>query len=79
MYGVEPYTTEHARYFLEQVAMPTAVTFDPQAKTAPMDIAYVRFLLHYFHRALLPMVKKVGLSALRLAILQNVLIQPRIQ
>ena len=54
MYSVEIYTTEHARYFTKGVTMASGVEYNPQAKAALFDAAFLRFLLHYFHRALQP-------------------------
>ena len=54
MYGVETYTSEHARYFAKGVTMPSGVEYNPQAHAALFDAAFLRFLLHYFHKALQP-------------------------
>jgi len=54
VYGVEIYTAEHAQYFRKGVSMTTGMVYNPQAKVAPFDAAFLRFLLRYFHKALLP-------------------------
>ena len=60
MYGVEPYTSEHAQYFQdEEVVMPTSIELDPEANVAQADVAFLHFLLNYFHRALQPLLRKV--------------------
>lgn len=60
MHGVGPYTSEHAQYFQnEEVVMPTSIELDPEANVTQADVAFLHFLLNYFHRALQPLLKKV--------------------
>ena len=60
IYGVPPYTSEHAQYFQdEEIVMPTNVVLDYDAKVAQADVAFLHFLLNYFHRALQPLLRKV--------------------
>ena len=60
MHGVEPYTSEHAQYFLdEEVVIPTSIVLDQEASIAQADVAFLHFLLNYFHRALHPLLRKV--------------------
>ena len=64
MHGVEPYTSEHAQYFQdEEVVMPTSIVIDPEANVAQADVAFLHFLLNYFHRALQPLVRKVRIES----------------
>ena len=60
MHGVAPYTSEHAQYFQdEEVVMPTSIVLDPEANVIQADVAFLHFLLNYFHRALQPLLRKV--------------------
>lgn len=60
MHGVEPYTSEHAQYFQdEEVVVPISIVIDPEANVAQADVAFLHFLLNYFHRALQPLLRKV--------------------
>lgn len=60
IHGVEPYTSEHAQYFQDdEVTMPTSVVLDQEASIAQADVAFLHFLLNYFHLALQPMLRKV--------------------
>ena len=60
MHGVEPYTSEHAQYLQdEEVVMPATIVLDHEANIAQADVAFLHFLLNYFHRALQPLLRKV--------------------
>ena len=77
LYGVKPYTTEHAQCLLEmneEDSLPTNISLTSQASIVEMDVAFVRFLLLYFHRALVPVLRKVGMLILAVsAIHYNIL------
>ena len=72
MHGVEPYTTEHAQYFQdEEVVMPTTIVLDSEANVVQTDVAFLHFLLNYFHRALQPVLRKVCVVKTRMYIKLN--------
>ena len=58
-YGAEPYASEHAHYFQDEVVMPTTIVLDPDANIAHANVCFLHFLLSYFHRALQPLLRKV--------------------
>jgi hypothetical protein len=65
IHGVQPYTSEHAQYFQdEEVVMPTNVVIDPDANVTQTDVAFLHFLLNYFHRALQPLLRKVRIESI---------------
>lgn len=60
VYGVEPYTAEHAQYLLDQeVTLPSSIALDQDTGRVRVDMAFLRYLLGFFHRALQPALKKV--------------------
>ena len=74
MHGVEPYTSEHAQYFQdEEVVMPTSIVLDYEANIAQVDVAFLHFLLNYFHRALQPLLRKVHIMYGKHVVLQVLL------
>ena len=64
VYGMEPYTAEHAQHFKDGVSMPTGINYSSGIRTALVDVRFTRFLLHFFHKALLPAVRKVRTSCM---------------
>ena len=59
MYGVEHLSSDHTHYFLEGVAMPMGMMFDSQASVPAFDVRFTKFLLQFFCRTLVPVVRKV--------------------
>ena len=61
VYGVEPYTTEHAQFLLDdEVTLPSNITLDMDASRVRVDVAFLRYLIGFFHRALQPVLRKVS-------------------
>ena len=61
VHGVEPFTSDHALLFAEGHTIPKVITFDRKALAGSMTTSFVRFVIHYFYRAILSIVKKVSL------------------
>lgn len=62
LYGVNPYSTEHAQYLAdmgEEDTIPTSISLASRTNIRQVDVVFVRFLLQYFHRALIPVLRKV--------------------
>ncbi len=60
VYGVEKYTSEHARYLQKKdLALPSSISLEVDVTKVAMDAAFLRHLLSFFHRALQPALKKV--------------------
>ena len=59
-YGVEPYSSEHAQYLIDdEVVLPSSISMEMDTSKARMDVAFLRHLLYFFHRTLQPALKKV--------------------
>ena len=61
VHGVEPFTSDHAHLFAEGHTIPKMITFDRKALAGSMTTSFVRFVIHYFYRAILSIVKKVSM------------------
>ena len=60
LYGVEPYTSEHAQYLRdEEVVLPSGISLDVDSSKGRMDVAFLRYLLQFFHKILQPALRRV--------------------
>ena len=59
VYGAEHFTADHTHHFLENEPMPIGVTFDSRASIAVIDVKFTKYLLQFFYRTLVPVVRKV--------------------
>lgn len=60
LYGVEPYSSEHAQFLQdEDTTLPSSISMEMDTNKGRMDIAFLRHLLHFFHKTLQPALRKV--------------------
>ena len=59
-----PFTAEHAQWLAKQPTVPSVVTYQKSTTRAASEMAFVWFLVQYFHLVLLPLVRKVKKLAL---------------
>ena len=60
--GVDPYSSEHAQYLLDdEVTLPSSISLEAAADKTRMDVAFLRYLFHFFHKTIHPVLKKVGM------------------
>ncbi len=59
IHGLEPMINDHAQLFKEGATIQKSITFDRKAQLVNKSAGFVRFIVHYFSRALLLVIKKV--------------------
>ena len=69
VHGVEPFTSDHALLFAEGHTIPKVITIDRKTLVGSMTMSFVRFVIHYFYRAILSIVKKVSMLDIALLLL----------
>ena len=59
VHAMEPMSADHAQFFKEGATIPKYIAYDRKAELVPKSAGFVRFILQYFCRALLVVIKKV--------------------
>ena len=61
IHGVESLTNEHAKLLTEGITVPKLISFDRKAQLVTIAAGFVRFIIHYFCRALIVVIRRVSL------------------
>lgn len=58
IHGVESLTNEHAKLLTEGITIPKLISFDRKAQLVTIAAGFVRFIIHYFCRALIVVIRR---------------------